>query len=411
VSKTEESAGRSRTILYLLPVAFFQKSDEPGFQVQTLNFRTAFSFMTPELRGKGMEVALVSLNNNERQIEYGRDYLAKAGLSGACRAFFFERKAGRGRLFPQLLQLLFNLRWLFQVMRHVRPDVLYGYNDVGTLYGVLLKLIFRFRLVYDMRGDRVNEMAVQGAPGWRIRLYNFIRKLCLSKSDLVFTVSDECRDLPEGQRHVAKYNFYDATLFSFNEEEARRMKEGLGLANRFVMVYSGTDKYYQMVPQMVAFFAGFRKICSDAFFMINIPLRSEVFERELQKWDLPDDSFRIFHLSQNDLNRYQTVADLALLIREDLPLNHEAFPTKFPEYLAGGVPVLVTPHVHTLASMVRENELGEVWHDEETAEDLYERLRWYRNNWQKKRDCARFAREKLSWQNNASSLAGILDSL
>ncbi|WP_234408594.1 glycosyltransferase [Marinilabilia salmonicolor] len=145
--------------------------------------------------------------------------------------------------------------------------------------------------------------------------------------------------------------------------------------------------------------------------MINLPVRSELFEAELQRWHLPEDSFRIFHLDQSDLNRYQTVADIALLMREDLPLNHEAFPTKFPEYLAGGVPVLVTPHVHTLAKMVHENGLGEVWEDEEPVEKLYGRILLYRNNREKKKHCARFAREHLSWQNRASWVTGILDSL
>lgn len=409
--KTEIGTGSARSVLYLLPVAFFQRSDEPGFQVQTLNFRTAFGFVVPELRKRDLGVTLVSLNNNAKQIGYGRHYLNSTGLSDICHAFFFERKTGRGRLFPQFLQLLLNLRSLFRVVKEVRPDVVYGYNDVGTLYGVLLKLLFCFRLVYDMRGDRVNEMAVQGAPGWRVQLYRLIRRCCIRKSDLVFTVSDECRDLPPGQRHVAKYNFYDATIFSFDEEESVRTRDELGLKDRFVIVYSGTDKYYQMVPQMVAFFAGFREVCPDAFFMINLPVRSELFEKELRRWNLPDESFRVFHLDQAELNHYQTVADLALLIREDLPLNHEAFPTKFSEYLAGGVPVLVTPHVHTLAKMIRENGLGEVWNDGETPEALYHRILLFRNNWEQKRRCARFASEHLSWQNSASWLAGLLDTL
>ncbi|WP_234408593.1 glycosyltransferase [Marinilabilia salmonicolor] len=259
ISKSEHRTGSRRCVLYLLPVAFFQRSDEPGFQVQTLNFRTAFGFVVPELHKRDMEVTLVSLNNNARQIVYARDFIKSTGLSWICRTFFFERKAGRGRLFPQFLQLLLNLRWLLRVMKGVRPDVVYGYNDVGTLYGVLLKLLFRFHLVYDMRGDRVNEMAVQGASSWRVRLYRLIRRLCLQKSDLVFTVSDECRDLPAGQKHLAKYNFYDAALFSFDEEESRRTKDKLGLENRFVLVYSVPINIIRWCHKWSNFLQGFEK--------------------------------------------------------------------------------------------------------------------------------------------------------
>jgi glycosyltransferase involved in cell wall biosynthesis len=402
---------KPKSILYLLPVAFFQRSDEPGFQVQTLNFRTAFGFVLPELRKREMEVTLVSLNNNPKQIVYGKEHLKKMRQEEFCRAFFFERKAGRGRIFPQLLQLLLNLKWLFGVMKTTKPDVVYGYNDLGTLYGVLLRLFFRFRLVYDMRGDRVNEMAVQGAPQWRVRLYRFIRNLCLKRSDLVFTVSDECKDLPPGKRHIPKYNFYDAGRFCYDAQKAREMKAGLGLENRFVLVYSGTDKYYQMVPQMVEFFARFRDVCPDAFFMINLPTESKKFLAELQNRNLPDDSYGIFHLDQSELNRYQMVADLAMLIREDLPLNHEAFPTKFPEYLAGGISVLITPHVHTLEKMVRENDLGVIWQDDEAADAIFSRILLYRDNHGQKKHCAEFARGNLSWQNRASWLAELLYSM
>ena len=68
---------KPKSILYLLPVAFFQRFDEPGFQAQTLNFRTAFGFVLPELRKRGMEVTLVSLNNNSKQIVYGKEHLMK----------------------------------------------------------------------------------------------------------------------------------------------------------------------------------------------------------------------------------------------------------------------------------------------------------------------------------------------
>ena len=56
----------------------------------------------------------------------------------------------------------------------------------------------------------------------------------------------------------------------------------------------------------------------------------------------------------------QIIADLAYLIRDDLKLNHHAFPTKFAEYLASGVPVITTPYIHTIAPMVKNNDLGEV---------------------------------------------------
>ncbi|WP_010422207.1 glycosyltransferase [Anaerophaga thermohalophila] len=397
------------SILFLLPAPFVQKPDEPGFQVQTRNFRTTFGFVVPELIDRGFSVELVSLSNTPRQKENGVEFLQTSGLGKNCRAFFFKRSMGRGRIIPQFLQFLINI--LYLAPRLSKCSIVYGYNDVGTLYGAVLKPFFRYRLVYDMRGNRSNEMAVQGAPKWRITLYRRIKNFCLHKSDLVFTVSKHCEDIPKGKKHLSKYNFYDARHFFYDRAMAGQMREELGLGDRFVFVYSGTDKYYQMVPQMVRFFAGFLKICPDAYFMINVPVPSRKFEKALETNNIPRSAWGMFHLDQRNLNRYQMVADMAFLIREDLPLNHEAFPTKFSEYLASGVPVLITRHVHTLAEMVEKNGLGEIWEEDESEQEVQKRILTYHSNNEVRERCAAFARENLSWQTKAVWLADALSDL
>lgn len=393
------------SILFLLPVAFLQKQDEPGFQVQTQNFRNTFEFVLPQLTKRGMKVELVSLNNTKIQLENSRQYMKQSGLDHQCRYWFFKRKMGHGRLFPQFIRFFLNLKQLSRILRQSDVRVLYGYNDVGALYGVILKLFFRFKLVYDMRGNRVNEIAVQGAPRWRVSFYRRIRNLCLRRSDLVLTVSKDCHDLPKGKLHLRKYNFFDEKKFWYDASMVRMRRVELGLDNRFVFVYSGTDKYYQMVSQMVEFFAAFLKVRPDAFFMINVPVPSQKFVDELKRWQVPDSAWSMNHPDQTTLNQYQMVADMAFLIRQDLPLNHEAFPTKFSEYLASGVPVLISPHVHTLKDMVEENHLGEIWQEGEPLDGIQKRLLKYHENPGIKKRCAAFAREQLSWQSKASWLA------
>ncbi|MFW5831189.1 MAG: glycosyltransferase [Prolixibacteraceae bacterium] len=393
-----------QTILFILPVAFVQKPDEPGFQVQTQNFRTTFGFVLPRLKQRNTNVELVSLNNTGNQLVNGKAYVRETGLNELCNIRFLERKMGRGKLFPQFAQFFLNLRYLIKLFRKSKPSVVYGYNDVGTLYGVFLKWLFGCRLIYDMRGDRVNEMAVQGAPAWRVWFYRRVRNVCLKTADLVFTVSDTCPDLPKGTRHLPKYNFFDARKFFYDSEMEDEVREELGIGERFVFVYSGTDKYYQMVPEMVRFFADFRKFCPDAWFMINTPVPSQKFADELEKNNVPPSAYGMFQLNQEMLNRYQMIGDMAFLIREDLPLNHDAFPTKFSEYLGSGVPVLITAHVHTLLSMVKDNGLGEIWHPGESVESVQERIVKYRNNKELKKRCAAFAFEYLSWQKKADWL-------
>lgn len=50
--------------------------------------------------------------------------------------------------------------------------------------------------------------------------------------------------------------------------------------------------------------------------------------------------------------------DLGLMVRENTITNQVASPTKFAEYLAAGLPVLISAHIGDFSSMVREHDLG-----------------------------------------------------
>jgi len=53
--------------------------------------------------------------------------------------------------------------------------------------------------------------------------------------------------------------------------------------------------------------------------------------------------------------------DHGLLIREDTITNRVASPTKFAEYLAAGLPILISAHIGDFSATVREHDLGTVW--------------------------------------------------
>ena len=52
------------------------------------------------------------------------------------------------------------------------------------------------------------------------------------------------------------------------------------------------------------------------------------------------------------------MGDVGLLLRDDLPVNRVASPTKFAEYCLCGLPVLTTPYVGDFSEYVRQFSLG-----------------------------------------------------
>jgi glycosyltransferase involved in cell wall biosynthesis len=75
--------------------------------------------------------------------------------------------------------------------------------------------------------------------------------------------------------------------------------------------------------------------------------------RALRMWVKP-------HEVQAVLN----ACDHALLIREDTITNRVASPTKFAEYLACGLPVIISAHIGDFSETVRKQGLGTVYNDD-----------------------------------------------
>ncbi|MCO5273480.1 MAG: glycosyltransferase [Flavobacteriales bacterium] len=62
--------------------------------------------------------------------------------------------------------------------------------------------------------------------------------------------------------------------------------------------------------------------------------------------------------------------DAALLVREDTLTNRVASPTKFAEYLAAGLPVVISAHIGDLSALVEGQGLGAVWREGATLPAL-----------------------------------------
>ncbi len=65
-------------------------------------------------------------------------------------------------------------------------------------------------------------------------------------------------------------------------------------------------------------------------------------------------------LIAEEVPRALQAGDVALLVREDTLTNRVASPTKFAEYLAAGLPVLISAHIGDLSALVEAHGLGAV---------------------------------------------------
>jgi glycosyltransferase involved in cell wall biosynthesis len=190
-----------------------------------------------------------------------------------------------------------------------------------------------------------------------------------------------------------------------------RLRQEFKLEERFVFVYAGSYRKYQMADEMVALFKAIKQELSEAYFLILTGDRAR-FASAASIGGLAAEDYRIVSLSHEEVLQTLPVADVGFLLRADSPVNRVASPTKFAEYCICGVPVLLTPYVGDYSRAVEDAQLGCCLEELSVSPRL---LRFLRDV-QEHREafavrCHHYAIQHLTWASAGTTLRGAYDRL
>lgn len=394
-----------KKILFLLFSPLFTKGGH------SKNFINLIKYLAPEINKHHYIAYIISYNNNTGEKIENKNKISNISFLDAYKVRILRRLFPSGNVLFQIAEYISNLIRTILFVLLKRPDIVYAYSDKPLYIIYPLKKIFRFKLIYDMRGDILNEIKVRGASNKYITRLSRTYTKALNSVDLIFSVSN-IYDIKSKANLIPKYNYYDGDLFQYNESSMTQRKKALGLENKFIFVYTGNIHYYQFLEGIINFFSQFLKKHNDSFLLLITEYEFSKFKEILNKHDIPETCYLLKSLPQNEISELQQVADMGFLLREDLPLNHHSFPTKFAEYLASGVPVLMTPYIHSIAPLVIENDLGEVVDIKDDYSEEIEKIYFkYKNNLVCKKHCSQFAQNELMWQNKSIEIFNLIRNI
>ena len=131
-------------------------------------------------------------------------------------------------------------------------------------------------------------------------------------------------------------------------------------------------------------FKRIKKIKKNAFLLILTLTNDPRIEKAL--FLAERGNYAIYSLNPEEVADLLRIADVGLLLRKKSIVNKVALAVKFGEYLASGVPVLVTESAYEVARLVKKHRCGVVIHDESDPEledkfkELIEHRDIYRTN-------------------------------
>jgi glycosyltransferase involved in cell wall biosynthesis len=216
-------------------------------------------------------------------------------------------------------------------------------------------------LVFDCHGTGPEEERLSGAHPARIAAMQNWERRVLIAADLNVFVSEAM-----SRFYVSQYGLPElphvVVPCCVSDERFPRADTTSTLAvppDRPVIAYLGTMAAWQCGEEMVGLLAQLHKIDLELFFLLLVPQADQAKARELiLKHQLPEKSFLLAELPHDQVAPALQRAHAGLLLRRAHPVNRVSSPTKFGEYLAAGLPVIMTDGIGDFSQLGAEQRVG-----------------------------------------------------
>ncbi len=232
------------------------------------------------------------------------------------------------------------------------------------------------KVVYDCRGAEAFETLQsagladtpesQWPPGQRKLIERVIReeRRAAEASAGITCVSHAMVDsLRARYPHVPASKFFvvpccpNVTAFSSQIPHREAVRQSLGLTDKFVVTYLGSLVWYQMPEESLRLFRLIRELRPDAHFLAITTDPAKMLAL-VEKAGIAAGDSTIRSYPPQEVPRWLVASDLGLMLRDTTETNRVASPVKFGEYLAAGVPVVVSKHLGDCTRIVEDQYLG-----------------------------------------------------
>jgi len=165
----------------------------------------------------------------------------------------------------------------------------------------------------------------------------------------------------------------DAARYRFDAQAREAVRARLGLGKGLVWVYLGSAAAWQ-APQAMLRAAAARLGGHPAERLLVVTSATERFESLADRAGVPAGQRVIVRAHESEVPGLLCAADAGLVLREASAVNRVAWPVKLAEYLAAGLPVVVTDTVDAAAALVRGRGWGRVASAPQAAAEAMEAL-------------------------------------
>ncbi len=307
------------------------------------------------MKSLGVEIDILTFNTNKKTKNLSLDNLKKLQLSYPDINIIL--KNGLNIFYPfatiyNSIVLLF-----FFINNKKEYKLIHARSDYTTFVCCVTKFIHQKKIIWDCRGDSLNELQDSLANKNNfIKIIGYIYLIPFNKfqiylnskiTDLAIFVSESLYKLHSLNLRTKNYKIIPCLvsekLFLFDPKIRfqKRYEKKIKDSDQ-VFLYSGSLASYQSIELHLKFYS---KILNDPRNII-IFATTEIEKAKMIFISKFPNRFHIVNIPFVEMNAYYNLADFAILLRDNKQLNFVASPTKFGEYCLSGLPVIMNNTVN-----------------------------------------------------------------
>jgi glycosyltransferase involved in cell wall biosynthesis len=265
-----------------------------------------------------------------------------------------------------LVNTILSLCFLIPLAIIRRTDVVYGHNNECGFSAILLSKLLGIRSIVDLHGVEVDEYLEQHADwkpnGIRMRFWRSVEKFVLRYADEIVCVSKVHREVLKGRFDRIRVPvvipcFADEQLFSPDNcaRATTRSKLNIGETD-IVFVYTGVVSKEFGGFNPIHFVSRIEDLAGKHLLIVSA--NESISRAESQVPAFMKGKVTVLTSPRHEVPRYLCASDIGILLRKENVVNEVASPTKFPEYLLCGLPVVVTDRLGDASAIVKSSGAG-----------------------------------------------------
>ena len=347
-----------------------------------------------------------------------KEKLRSSGVKYFILPLLYESESMFGRLADFINVLVLGIITLL-----ANIQIIHSHDRISAYYATLLKRVFDVKVIYDIHGVGIEEAIYANRLEQDSQAYRTLEKreeFVIRNCDFVFCVSEKMRDYVSSKYDADISKFLvtptnvDTSIFLYSIQKKRMARNKLGLDDKFVVLYMGHINSWQKTDALMTLFKSFLRKCNNAHFLV-LTDGKDLFREKSREHGILGEFISTYTVQHKEVPDYAIASDVAVLLRDNSIVNRVASPAKFGEYLALGLPVVVTKGLGDTEEIVRKYNVGVVLENldqrkmDKTVDELLNLVK--SNASRLSDDCTRAANDLLSKNINMEKIRHVYEDL